>query len=120
MDFVYTGEPVFQSLNNAAATGVGSVIAFRAVRSNFGLQVVLGSGAPATAVVKLEGSNDYNAANPSAAHWYTLLTWDVTTPQTSGDILFVTGKPVMAVRANCTTLTTGANKTVSAWIGAAA
>ncbi|MFI5113496.1 MAG: hypothetical protein ACHP7J_00025 [Terriglobales bacterium] len=104
------------SLNAAMATGVGTSYKVTGC-CKFGLQVVLGSGAPATAVVLLEGTNDTNA-DDTKNHWVTLATWDVTTPQTSGDILFAVDKPCAKIRANCTTLSLGANKTVTATLSA--
>jgi hypothetical protein len=105
----------FLSLNAAAATGAGTSFSVSGC-CKFGLQVVLGSGAPATAIIVLQGTLD-TAADDTACHWFTLATWDVTSVA-SGDIVFAVDKPVAKIRANCTTLTTGTNKTVTAKLAA--
>ena len=105
-----------KSLNAAAATGAGTSYKVTGC-CKFGIQVVL-ANSPATAVVTLEGTNDTND-DDTLCTWFVLHTWDVTTPQTSGDILFVVDKPCAKIRANCTTLTTGGGKTATATLSAA-
>lgn len=106
----------FVSINAAVATGAGLSFAVSGC-AKFSIQVVL-TGSPGTAIVKLEGTLDTSLTDANN-HWFTLATWDVTTPQTSGDILFVTDKPISRIRANCTTLTTGTGKSATAVLAAA-
>ena len=104
------------SLDAAAATGAGDSFRVDGCRT-FGLQVTLGAGNPATAVVKLEGTLGTDETDANNA-WFTLATWDKT-GNASGDIVFAVDKPVRKIRANCTTLDTGANKTATARLSAA-
>ena len=104
----------FTSLSAVLVTGVGASFPTSGC-CKFGIQVVL-AGSPATAVATLEGTLDTDN-DDTKNHWVTLVTWDVGS-QTSGDILFVVDKPVAKIRANCTTLTTGTGKTVTAKLSA--
>lgn len=96
------------SLNAAIATGAGTAFDCRGCRV-FGLQVVL-TNAPATAIVKLEGTID-------GTNYFAIGTWDVASVA-SGDIVFAVDKPVAKIRANCTTLTIGGGKAVTATLSA--
>lgn len=101
-----------KSLDAVTATGEGTAASFGGhVRSTHAIQVSA-TGSPTGLVVKLQGS--LNGTN-----WFTLATWDITAPLASGDMLFVTGKPVNQVRADCTTLSGGTSPTVSAWVSSA-
>ncbi len=104
----------FKSLSAVLAIGAGASFPTSGC-CKFGIQVVL-AGSPATAIVALELTLDTDA-DDTKNHWFTVATWDVAT-QTSGDILFVVDKPAAKMRANCTTLTTGAGKTVTAKLSA--
>lgn len=101
----------FQSLNAAVATGAGKALAC-AGATKFGLQCIP-VGSPATCIVTLQVSNDGGVTWSTAV----IATWD-TTIQGAGDIVFAVDKPCSHVRANCTTLTVGAGKNVSAYISA--
>lgn len=100
----------FLSIDAALTTGAGSAVSV-AGSTKFGLQVVT-AGTITTMIVVLQGTID-------GTNWFTIGTWDKAAPLTSGDIVFVTDKPVSQVRANCTTFTTqAAGRTVSAYISA--
>jgi hypothetical protein len=100
-------------LDAVTATGASTVIQTRGSKMAFGLQVVLGGTVVATGVVvKLEGSLD-------GINFFTLATWDKSTPQSSGDIVFAYLKPVHHVRLNLSTLSGGTAPTVTAWLSMA-
>lgn len=100
-------DTLIRSLNAVTATGAGGELDLKVVRGKFGLQVTH-TGAPTACVVALQGTID-------GTNWFTLGSWSTLT---SGDIVFITDKPVLKVRANLTTLTGGASPTVSAWVAA--
>jgi hypothetical protein len=74
------------------------------------------ANAPATAIVKLEATLGTSATD-SENTWFTIGTWDVASVA-SGDIVFAVDKPCSRIRANCTTLTVGGGKTVTARLSA--
>ncbi len=113
------------SLKNAAAgflglkavTGNGAGVGFDVQGcEDFGLQVVYTGGSP-TVSVTLEGTIDPPTITDANAKWFTLITWS-SGSQSSGDILFATGKPVRRVRANLGTFSGGTNPTLTAKLAA--
>jgi hypothetical protein len=110
--FTAPSTPAIALLSAVAATGAGAAKDFDCGFANHGFQVVL-TGSPVLAVVALQGSLD-------GTNWVTLGTWDKAV-RASGDIVFVSGKPVSRVRANVTTLSGGTAPTVTAtWTATAA
>jgi hypothetical protein len=97
----------FSSLSAATATGAGASTAVSRPEAGYGLQV--GYTGFSAVVVNLEGTVD-------GVNWFTLAAWTKGT-QSDNDIVFVTGKPVVAVRANAATLT--GSGTVTATIAVA-
>lgn len=103
-------------LSAVTATGAGPGFDVN-VCQTFGLQVDL-TGGPSVAKVYLQGTNDLPNIPDANATWFTLLTWDVTTPQSSGDILFIANKPVQRIRSNCNALSGGTAPTLTAKMSA--
>ena len=96
-------------LNAATATGAGSGYPTDRIYADHGWMIVV-TGAPTAVSVTLQGSLD-------GINWVTLDTSTITT----SEIRFVTGKPVVQVRANLGTLTAGTSPTVSVdYVGARA
>lgn len=99
------------SLNAATSTGPGSVITFDEPKSAVSMQVVV-TGSPTDADVVIEGSLDGTT--------FTTLTASTNYASShNGEIASFSGKPVLAVRANLTTLIGGSSPTVTAKILAA-
>lgn len=97
------GVTAYESLKAAAATGVGTAVSMPDNAGNAALQVNFTGFSAVT--VTLEGTID-------GVNYFTLATF--TQALGTGGIVFITGKLVVAVRANATVLTgTG---TVDAWI----
>jgi hypothetical protein len=103
--------PAYLALSAVAAATEGTAIGDGTVYRTFGLQVTA-TGSPTGLVCRLEGSID-------GTNYFTLATWDITAPLTSGAIVFAVDKPVTKVRANLTTLSGGTAPTVTAYISRA-
>ena len=95
-----------QLLAAVTGTGAGTAADLGVARGKFGLQVSH-TGDPTAVIVDLEGSID-------GTNWFALGTWDEASVN-SGDIVFITDKPVTQIRGNLTTLTGGTTPPVSAW-----
>lgn len=114
------GTGVLLSLNAASTQGsVGSVHYFDTPRSDWSLRVKLNGNATGV-VVQLLGAvaTSSQAASPAFSTngpYVALTTYSLQAPQSCDDTLFVTGKPVNAVVAQVTSLSS-TGTTVTAWI----
>ena len=99
------------SLAAVTATGAGTATYLGSVRANHAIQVTYTSN-PTAVAVNLEGSLD-------GTNWRTLGSWSIAGGQASGDIVWITGKAAIWVRANLATLTGGTSPAVTATIASA-
>jgi hypothetical protein len=98
------------SLNAVTAVGAGTAIMFDTPKSDASIQVQT-TGSPTDVEINIEGTLD-------GVHFDRLGVW-ATGGGGPGNIIGSTGKPVLGVRANLTTLTGGTSPTVTATVAAA-
>jgi hypothetical protein len=109
-----SGTPAFIPLNAVTANGTSTTVALGAARSSVSLQVILGGSVIATGgTVSLYGSIDGTHFDPAP-----LIVWTIGT-QSSGNIEYSTGKPIVAFNAILAGLTGGTSPTVTAFAAAA-
>lgn len=94
----------------ATATGAGTAVSLRTGAQEHAVQANI-TGAPAAVTVALEASLD------DGVTWVALVTHVFTAGELTAttSLFFVTGSPVMKVRANLVTLTAGAAPTVTVY-----
>lgn len=114
-----TGTGVMLSLNAASTAGsIGSIHYLERAFGNWAMRVKLNGNATGV-VVQLRGavatsSEAYSAASTNGP-FAPLTTWSLQVPLSCDDTVFITGKPVTAVLAEVTSLSS-TGTTVTAWI----
>ena len=101
-----SGPVNFVSLAAAAAVAIGGSFQYQLPRSIHTMQVSFTGGSP-TVKVAFEGTVD-------GTNWQQFGLFDTTAGAVSGGIVTISEQPLLAIRANLTTLSGGAAPTVTA------